>query len=87
MLATISVGLPVLLVARVEVDAGCKAEGRTIADLESATHSRTLLLTSDGRQRWCPPGETLLQAGQELVVVVTRNGLAAVLASTEAQFH
>jgi GMP synthase-like protein len=78
-LATISVGIPVLIVARVGMDAGCKAEGSTIADLERATGSRVLLLTGGGRQSWRPPGERLLQAGQELVVVVTRGGLARVL--------
>ena len=82
-IATISVGIPVLLVARVQVDAGSKAEGGTIADLESATRSRTLLLTGDDRPSWCPPGHVVLRAGHELVMVVTRGGLAQVLASTQ----
>jgi Trk K+ transport system NAD-binding subunit len=82
-IATISVGIPVLLVARVQVDAGCKAEGGTIAELESATRSRTLLLTSDDGPSWCPPGHIVLRAGQELVMVATQSGLAQLLASTQ----
>jgi Trk K+ transport system NAD-binding subunit len=81
--ATISVGLPVLLVARVEVDAGCNAEGGTIADLESATQSRTLVLTGDDQPSWRPPGHTVLRAGQELVMVVTQSGLVQLLPSTQ----
>jgi hypothetical protein len=82
-IATISVGIPVLLVARVEVDAGCKAEGGRIADLESATQSRALRLTSDDETSWCPPGHIVLRAGQELAMVVTQSGLVHLLASTQ----
>ena len=81
--AVISVGVPVLLVARVRVDAGCEAEGGTVADLESGTRSRTLLLIGDDRRSWCPSGDTVLVAGQELVTIVTQSGLAKIVARTE----
>jgi FAD/FMN-containing dehydrogenase len=70
-------------VARVQVEAGGKAEGGTIADLETATQSRTLLLTGDGQASWCAPGHIVLRAGQELVMVVPQTGLPKVLASTQ----
>jgi Trk K+ transport system NAD-binding subunit len=84
-LATISVGIPVLVVARVRVDVGCQAERSTVTHFEERTRSRVLLLTADGRQHWRPSGDWTLTAGQELVAVVTRSGLARVLANTEVE--
>jgi Trk K+ transport system NAD-binding subunit len=82
-LATIAVGAEVLAVARLRVEPGCRAEGRTVAELEAAAGSRILLL-DDGRQpRWRPDSATPLDGGAELVAVVPRGELGRVLAWTE----
>jgi Trk K+ transport system NAD-binding subunit len=82
-LATIAVGAEVLAVARLRVEPGCRAAGRTVAELEAAAGSRILLL-DDGREpRWRPDGATLLGGGAELVVVVARGELGRVLSWTE----
>jgi Trk K+ transport system NAD-binding subunit len=81
-LATIAVGIPVLVVARVRVRPGARIDGRPVAELERATSSRVLLLTGGGAPSWRPPGGTTLQAGQELVLVVPRGELGRVAAAT-----
>jgi Trk K+ transport system NAD-binding subunit len=81
-LATIAVGIPVLAVARVRVRPGARIDGRPVAELERATHSRVLLLTDGAAPSWRPPGGTTLRAGQELVLVVPRGGLGQVAAAT-----
>jgi Trk K+ transport system NAD-binding subunit len=81
-LATIAVGIPVLAVARVRVRQGARIDGRPVADLEHATHSRVLLLTDGRAQRWRPTGGTTLRADQELVLVVPRGELGQVAAAT-----
>jgi Trk K+ transport system NAD-binding subunit len=82
-LATIAVGAEVLAVARLRVEPGCRAAGRTVAELEAAAGSRVLLL-DDGRvPRWRPDGGTRLDGGAELVAVVPRGELGRVLAWTE----
>ena len=82
-IATIPAGPRVLIVAQVGVQPGSWAEGKTVAGLESSAEGRLLLLSNDGTQHWRPAKDTPLAAGQELVVVVTRRGLAEVLACTE----
>lgn len=84
-IATISAGPRVLIVAQVGVEPGSWAEGKTIAGLESSAEGRVLLLSNGGTQHWRPAKDTPLAAGQELVVVVTRRGLAEALACTEAR--
>ena len=84
-LATIAVGTAVLAVARLRVEPGCRAEGRTVAELEAAAGSRVLLLVVDGGPgpSWHPDGATRLAGGAELVVVVPRGQLGRILAWTE----
>jgi Trk K+ transport system NAD-binding subunit len=88
-LATIAVGAAVLAVARLRVEPGCRAEGRTVAELEAAAGSRVLLLVLDGGPgpSWRPDGATKLAGGAELVVVVPRGQLGRILAWTETGAH
>ena len=88
-LATIAVGAEVLAVARLRVEPGCRAEGRTVAELEAAAGSRVLLLHLDGGPgpSWHPDGATQLAGGAELVVVVPRGQLGRILAWTETAAH
>jgi Trk K+ transport system NAD-binding subunit len=78
-IATIPTGPRVLMVAQVPIEPGSWADGETIGGLESSAEGRVLLLADDGKQRWRPGVETLLAAGQELTIVVTRRGLAEIL--------
>src|SRR5206468_2901587 len=81
-IATIPTGPRVLMVAEVPIEPGSWADGKTIASLEASAEGRVLLLgdANGGKPCWRPPAETPLSAGQELTVVVTRRGLAEVLA-------
>lgn len=83
-IASIPAGRHVLLVARLHVGAGSRAAGRSVADFQAGTEGRVLSLTAGGERHWCPPGEEPLPAGEELTVVVTRQGLAEALAEVEA---
>ena len=90
MLATIAVGAAVLAVARLRVEPGSRAKGRTVAELEAAAGSRVLLLNLlDGGPgpSWHPDGATHLAGGAELVVVVPRGQLGRILAWTETSDH
>jgi Trk K+ transport system NAD-binding subunit len=82
-LATIAVGAEVLAVARLRVEPGCRAEGRTVGELEAAAGSRVLLLDGGRGSSWYPDGATQLAGGAELVVVVPRGQLGRILAWTE----
>ena len=82
-LTTIAVGAAVLAVVRLEVDRGCRVQGRTVAELEAATGSRVLLLDDGRGPTWRPDGGTPLEGGAELVAVVPRGELGRVLAWTE----
>ncbi len=84
-LTTVSVGVPVLVVARVRVDAGSDADGSTVAELQCRTGSRVVLLKGGGRPVWRPRGPEVLVAGQEVVVVVPRSGLMRVVAAAEVE--
>jgi Trk K+ transport system NAD-binding subunit len=86
-LATIAVGAEVLAVARLRVEPGCRAQGRTVAELEAATGSRVLLLDDGQKPRWRPDGATPLDGCTELVAVVPRGELGRVLAWTETGVH
>ncbi|HEV8649194.1 MAG TPA: NAD-binding protein [Actinomycetes bacterium] len=83
-IASIPAGRRVLLVARLRVGDGSQAAGVTVAGFEEATRGRVLALAEGGQQRWCPAGDTSLIAGEELTVVVTRQGLAEALSHIEA---
>jgi Trk K+ transport system NAD-binding subunit len=82
-LTTIAVGAAVLAVVRLEVDRGCRVQGRTVAELEAATGSRVLLLDNGTGPTWRPDGGTPLEGGAELVAVVPRGELGRVLAWTD----
>ena len=86
-LATIAVGAEVLAVARLRVEPGCQAEGRTVAELEAAAGSRVLLLDGSPGPSWHPDGTTRLAGGAELVVVVPRGQLGRILTWTETGAH
>jgi Trk K+ transport system NAD-binding subunit len=82
-LATIAVGAEVLAVARLRVEPGCRAQGRTVAELEAAAGSRVLLVDDGHGPSWRPDGGTGLEGGAELVAVVPRGELGRILAWTE----
>jgi Trk K+ transport system NAD-binding subunit len=82
-LATIAVGAEVLAVARMRVEPGCRAQGRTVAELEAAAGSRVLLLDGGRGTSWRPGGGTVLDGGAELVAVVPRGELGRILSWTE----
>ena len=82
-LATIAVGAEVLAVARLRVEPGCRAEGRTVAELEAAAGGRVLLLDDGRAARWRPAGGTPLDGSAELVAVVPSGQLGRILAWTE----
>jgi Trk K+ transport system NAD-binding subunit len=86
-LATVAVGAEVLAVARLRVEPGCRAEGRTVAELEAAAGSRVLLLDGGAGPSWHPGGATLLPGGADLVAVVPRGLLGRILAWTESGAH
>jgi Trk K+ transport system NAD-binding subunit len=86
-LAAIAVGPAVLAVARLRVEPGCRAEGRTVAELEAAAGSRVLLLDGGAGPSWRPGGATPLAGGAELVAVVPRGQLGRILAWTETGIH
>lgn len=70
------------MIAAAPIAAGSPAAGGTVAGVEARVEGRVLLLTSGGRQRWCPAGNTPLAAGQELIVIATRRGLTQLLTVT-----
>ena len=82
-LATIAVGAEVLAVARLRVEPGCRAAGRTVAELEAAAGSRVLLLDDGHGPSWRPDGASRLAGGAGLVAVVPRGELGRILAWTE----
>jgi Trk K+ transport system NAD-binding subunit len=84
---TIAVGAAVLAVVRLRVASGCRVQGHTVAELEAASNSRVLLLDDGASTTWRPRGETRLDAGVELVVVIPRGELGRVLSWTEAGAH
>jgi Trk K+ transport system NAD-binding subunit len=83
--ATIAVGLPALVIVRLTVEPGSELDGETVAAVEGSGHSRVLLLERSAGRRWQPPADTVLEANDEVAVVVTRQGLAQVLAASEAE--
>ena len=85
-LATIPVGTArVLIVARVPIEEGAPADGSSVAVEESSASSverggcRVLAVIDHDVVSWKPPGEQRIVAGQELLIVATRRGLATTL--------
>jgi Trk K+ transport system NAD-binding subunit len=78
-IATIAVGVPALIVTRAAVSGAGGLEGMTVGELEGDRAVRVLLVGDAERRRWRPPPDTLLAAGQEVVLVLTRQELATLL--------
>ncbi len=83
-LASIPVGTSrVLIVARVPIEESAPADGSTVAVEESQASSvehggcRVLAVVDGDEVRWKPSADERVRAGQELVIVATRRGLAA----------
>lgn len=82
-ISTIAVGDRMLVVARSTVAAGSEAEGRDLAWLQDGPYARVIALSRGEERTWSPPAESVLEAGDELVVVATRKGLDGLLRRTE----
>jgi Trk K+ transport system NAD-binding subunit len=85
-LATIPVGLQrVLIIARVPVAPGSRADGSTVAAEEGTASSielggcRVIAIAEGDGVRWKPSPDDAIAAGQELVIVATRRGMAMVV--------
>jgi Trk K+ transport system NAD-binding subunit len=86
-LATIPVGRRVLLIAEVAVAAGSEFDGGTVAAAHVPGSSCVIAVYAgpEPRPSWSPPGRHRIRAGNRLVVVATRAGLARIVeASTPA---
>ena len=90
-LATIPVGVGrVLIIASVPVEPGSAADGSSIAEEEDRASRverggcRVLAVAESDRVAWKPVPERRLEAGDELVVVATRSGLAKIVQRTES---
>ena len=82
-LATIPVGTArVLIAARVPIEEAAIADGSTVEVEEGAASSverggcRVLAVIDGDEVRWKPPADQRITAGQELLIVATRRGLA-----------
>jgi Trk K+ transport system NAD-binding subunit len=88
-IATIQVADQVVFITRTTVDEGSEADSNTVACVEEGGQlegggiaCRVLLLTFDDQQVWRPSRDTVLRAGNKLVIVVSQNNLARVLSIT-----
>ncbi|MFG1923655.1 NAD-binding protein [Cryptosporangium sp. NPDC048952] len=86
--AAIGHGRNVLLVAEAPVGAGSPAEGKPLGELEQAGRVRVFGHVRDGERwrtlKWNPDPEAAVVAGDTLLLVATRSGLADVLLRTGA---
>jgi hypothetical protein len=85
-LATIPVGTArILVIARVPIEEGSRADGSTVGHEETSASSaelggsRILAVISRDEASWRPDPTTRLHAGHEVLLVATRRGLAASL--------
>lgn len=85
-LATIPVGTArILVVARVPIEPASRTDGSTVTREEASAESteqrgaRILAIIDGDKVSWRPTGATRLAAGQELLLVSTRRGLATSL--------
>jgi Trk K+ transport system NAD-binding subunit len=83
-IATTSAGTRVLVFAQLDVEAGSGVENTTVGALEGGAEARVIFLRCGGRDVWRPAAGTVLRAGDELVVVATRSGVASVFDAAEA---
>jgi Trk K+ transport system NAD-binding subunit len=81
-LRTIAVGRHVLLIADVRAEPGAEIVGQAVTELEGGGQARVLALQLRGAQRfdWSPHRGYLLGAGDRVIVMATRAGLARFLA-------
>lgn len=82
--STLPVGDRALVLARSAVVPRAPAVGRTIAWLEDGPYARVVKLDREGTGHWKPEPGTVLEAGDQLLLVATRKGLDGVLRRTEA---
>jgi Trk K+ transport system NAD-binding subunit len=67
----------VVLFARLGIAAGSRAEGIPATTMEAPGRRRLLAIVDpDGRVRWDPPRDEILDAGESVLVAATRSGLA-----------
>lgn len=80
-IATLTINQATLLVAEVPVEPGSALIGLRIADLGSAEHTRVIAVQPavGDTLEWQPAAQTVLAAGNQLVVVATRLGLEELL--------
>ncbi|WP_063066551.1 NAD-binding protein [Nocardia violaceofusca] len=80
-IATLTINQATLLVAEVPVEPGSALIGLRIADLGSAEHTRVIAVQPavGDAPEWQPAAQTVLAAGNQLVVVATRRGLDELL--------
>jgi len=86
--ATVPVGdRRLVLFARLRVPAGSTLQGKRVADLHAPGRVRVLAVADPGSDdaRWYPdPQEEVLDPGEEVIVVATRDGLAGLLEMARA---
>lgn len=80
-LATIPVGRRVLMVAEVPVAPGAPLDGASVAQANTPGEAIVIAMHAhlEPRPHWAPPGQHPVQAGDRLIVVATRAGLADVV--------
>ncbi len=67
----------VVLFARLTIAAGSRAEGALAATMVASGRRRLLAIVDpDGRVRWDPPSDEILDPGESVLVAATRAGLA-----------
>jgi Trk K+ transport system NAD-binding subunit len=81
--ASIAVGKRVLIVAQTQIEPGSSAGGSTVANLESNSEGRVLLVERHLGKEWQPAPDRTLSPGDVITVVATRRGLIQMLDSTE----
>ncbi len=85
-IATLSVNQDTLLVAEVPVEPDSALIGLRIAEVGLSEHTRVIAVQGDagGPLEWQPAPQTVLQPGNQLVVVATRIGLDDLLERSAA---
>jgi len=81
--STLPIGDRTLVVAQAQVTEGSEAAGHTVERLLDGPYARVLTFRRGEEQTWRPEPDTVLEAGDELVMVSTRKGLDEVLRRTE----
>jgi Trk K+ transport system NAD-binding subunit len=82
--SAIPVGEQMLVIAQVSVAAGARFAKRKIGQLTDDVYGRVLMLARGDEQTWTPAAETVLAAGDELLVIATRRGLGELVRRTSA---